>query len=268
VLVVARISRSAPSNIPKRGEAFIRRTETTRGASIVTRTPSFAGMPHVASGCLPPFRMARAMREVELRYPPYLHRENRPAHTVKEKVAMDIRFLTCEATLFVSPAGTDERLHEISEEFRDLISTLGKNLEPAEDWPPLLLVQLPNDDLHVFPAPPEHFESDFSVQEFKDRHLPHAVASTGAVLAGFANASWAIEAQRFDGGPVRDSPHRFECVSCFLVDQFGRTLGSMGRIERSTNTGPRILGWSPPKECGGDFVEALLSGVSTKAELQ
>jgi hypothetical protein len=76
---------------------------------------------------------------------------------VKE-VAMDGTFLTREATLFVSPAGTDERLHEIGEEFRDLISTLGADLLPAEDWPPLLLVQLPNDDLHVYPVPPERFE--------------------------------------------------------------------------------------------------------------
>lgn len=207
------------------------------------------------------------MRTVELRYPPYLHRDNQPRQTVKE-VAMDVTFLTREATLFVSPAGTDERLHEITEEFRDLISTLGADLLPAEDWPPLLLVQLPNDDLHVYPAPPEHFESDSSIQEFKELHLPHAVASTGAVLAGFANPSWAIEAQRFDGRAVRDSPHRFECVSCFLGDQFGRTLGSMGRIERSTNSSPRILGWSPPKVCAGEFVESLLSGVNAKAESQ
>jgi hypothetical protein len=36
----------------------------------------------------------------------------------------------------------------------------------------------------------------------------------------------------------------------------------MGRIERSTDSSPQILGWSPPKACGGEFVESLLAGLN------
>jgi hypothetical protein len=41
----------------------------------------------------------------------------------------------------------------------------------------------------------------------------------------------------------------------------------MGRIERSRHSSLRILRWSPPKPCGGEFVEVLLFGLNAKAEL-
>jgi hypothetical protein len=211
------------------------------------------------------YRISHGLRrEVRSPEPPYLHREETFANQqMKEQLQMTKTAGARVPKTFTTGAGTAERLDEFVQYFRDLVTgDLAALLESDQDVPPFLLVQLPDERLEAYRVSTEHFSNDDTISELFEVHLPAALASIGASIAGFVNAGWTVAPEQYKGGRVSAHPQRRECVSMVVVDRELRARAGLGLVKRRAGQAPMIGDWLMSGVAQGRIAQALTTGLA------
>ena len=125
----------------------------------------------------------------------------------------------------------------------------GRNLAPGEDWPPVLLLQSP-DELVACDVG-AYLVSDDLKQALGDQVMPSLVVMASAFRAGLSMGVWITDAAAAE--------NRLEAVSLVVVDGDG-WVQRMAPIRRRRRRHPIIGAWHTLASAGWDSDDPELAG--------